>query len=99
MEGKNLEGSDIEILDKRMKDFAPSGLAIEPTTGNLFILSSQGHLLLVVNPEGEIKTIQFLDRFQYRQPEGICFDANGTLYLSSEGKGGTAKLYVVSKTK
>lgn len=98
MIGLNLEGAKKGILEKRMKDFAPSGIAIEPSTGDLFILSSSGHLLLVVDPNGSIKSIQFLDQFQYRQPEGICFDSDGTLYLSSEGKGGTAKLYVISKT-
>lgn len=67
------------------KSFGPSGLAVEPASGNLYLLSSPGKLLLVLNPSGQVLSIQKLDQKSFRQPEGICFGQDGTLYISSEG--------------
>jgi uncharacterized protein YjiK len=67
------------------KSFGPSGLAVEPDSGNLYLLSSPGKLLLVLNPAGQVISIQQLDKKTFRQPEGICFGQDGTLYISSEG--------------
>lgn len=74
--------------------FAPSGLAVHPLTGNLFITSSVGKLLMVLNQEGAILHIEKLDKDIHRQPEGLCFAHDGTLYLSNEGKGGRGRIHV-----
>lgn len=68
------------------KTFAPSGIAVHPITGELFIVSSQGKKLLILSPEGEKNTLIELDPETFVQPEGICFTPNGDLYISSEGK-------------
>ncbi len=67
--------------------FAPSGIAIHPHTGQLYILSSVGKSMLIINPDGSIAHFIKLQKKIHRQPEGICFDRNGVLYISNEGKG------------
>ena len=67
--------------------FSPSAIAIHPLTGNIFITSSVGKMLLVLSPQGQIMHIEKLSKKVHRQPEGLCFDASGVLYLSNEGKG------------
>ncbi|MFT4973229.1 MAG: hypothetical protein ACI9JY_002436, partial [Saprospiraceae bacterium] len=70
--------------DAPLDAFGPSGIAIHPKTGNFFILSSVGKLVVVLNPNGKIEHVEGLDKKIHRQPEGICFDADGTLYISNE---------------
>lgn len=71
---------------------SPSAIAIHPLTGNIYISSSVGKLLIVLDPNGQILYISKLDKKLFRQPEGLAFDKDGTLYVSNEGKGGKAKL-------
>ncbi len=73
--------------------FAPSGIAIHPETSDICIISSVGKLFIILNPDGKILHMEKLESAIFKQPEGICFDKNGTLYISTEGKGGKAKLY------
>ncbi len=68
--------------------FRPSGIAIHPVMDEIYILSSVGKLLIVLNREGLILGIQGLDANLFRQPEGICFSPGGDLFISNEGKGG-----------
>lgn len=79
---------DYFSLDKSEFVFSPSGLAIHPQTGHLYITSSVGKLLMVLDSNGAILHIEKLDKDIFPQPEGICFDHDGTLYISSEGDGG-----------
>jgi uncharacterized protein YjiK len=69
------------------KTFQPSGIAIHPVTGNIFILGSVGKLLLVLSRKGEILAMVKLSSKVFPQPEGICFSPDGTLYISNEGAG------------
>ena len=71
-------------IKKRLKSFSPSGIAVHPTLGHFYILSSKGHMLLVVDRNGEIVHIEFLSK-KIEQPEGICFDDESKMYISSEG--------------
>lgn len=66
--------------------FQPSGIAIHPHTGNIYILGSVGNLLLVFSREGEMQAIIDLKSKIHAQPEGICFSPDGTLYISNEGE-------------
>lgn len=90
---KNLKPRNIEeatyqedILYSRIKLFAPSGIAEHPVSGDLYILSSKGRLLVILGSDKLIKSVIFLNPFDHEQPEGICFDPKGNLYLSNEGK-------------
>lgn len=72
--------------------FQPSAVAIHPQTGNIYLLASVGKLLLILNPNGDIMAALKLDRHLFRQPEGICFAPDGTLFISNEGRGGKATI-------
>ena len=74
--------------------FSPSSVAIHPTTGDIYLLSSVGKLLVVINPSGQVLHISKLDKRIHRQPEGMAFDQYGNLYISNEAKKATAKLHV-----
>jgi len=67
--------------------FQPSGIAIHPVTGNIFILGSVGKLLLVLSGKGEMLAIIKLGSKIFPKPEGICFSPDGVLYIASEGYG------------
>ena len=78
---------ELTIDGSGLKDFMPSGLAVHPLTGQYYVISSAGDALVVFSPQGKILDQQPLSKKLLRQPEGICFDPNGTMYISSEGKG------------
>lgn len=87
---------DAFIKDRKyfdnVKDFDPSGIAVHPITGDIYLLSAD-HVLVVFTKNYELKEVVKLDDDIYRQPEGICFAPDGTLYISSEGAGKSAKLF------
>lgn len=66
----------------------PSGIAIQPLTRELFVLSAKTKLLAVYTEEGALKNIHELKHKEFFQPESITFTPNGDLYIGNEGKGG-----------
>ena len=68
--------------------FKPSGIAIHPIDGEIYIISSVGKLLIIMNSSGKVQNVIELDPKLYRQPEGICFSPTGDMFISSEGQGG-----------
>jgi len=68
--------------------FNPSGIAVHPLNGEIYIISSVGKLLVVLNNNGKILDVKELDPKAFRQPEGICFSPTGDMFISNEGKGG-----------
>lgn len=93
--------STLEKIDKLVKlfqpgeefIFGPSGLAVHPKTGDIYITSSVGKLLVVMQRDGHIKHMVKLKKKLHEQPEGIVFAQDGTLYISNEGKSGKGKIY------
>ena len=75
-------------------NFSPSGIAIHPKTEDVYILSSSKKMLLIINQAGEIQHLVKLSKKIHRQPEGIAFAEDGTLYISNEGKGGHGRIFV-----
>jgi uncharacterized protein YjiK len=67
--------------------FMPSGIAVHPHTEDVFLISSVGKLLVVLDKTGSIVSMAPLKRSLFRQPEGICFDHDGNMFISSEGRG------------
>lgn len=87
-----------KLMDTFAKDgedlrFNPSGLAIHPLTGHLYLLSSVGKTLMVLDEAGSILHIAKLNKKIHPQPEGICFDRDGTLFISNEGKDGQGNIH------
>ncbi|MEZ4828362.1 MAG: hypothetical protein R3C61_19035 [Bacteroidia bacterium] len=69
--------------------FRPSGISVHPLTGEIFMIASVGKMLIVLNPETyEVVQARYLSREIFKQPEGICFDPAGNLFISNEGRDG-----------
>jgi uncharacterized protein YjiK len=66
--------------------FQPSGIAIEKEKGYIYLLASVGKSLLVLDRGGHFLAYQNLPPHFFGQPEGICFTAEGDLFISNEGK-------------
>jgi uncharacterized protein YjiK len=67
--------------------YKPSGVAVHPRTGEVYLLASEGKKLLVLSRQGAIRAAVQLSPRMLKQPEGICFAPGGDLYISSEGRG------------
>ena len=62
----------------------PSGIAIHPVSGDLYVLSTVPQLLLILSANGRIRSINRLNPGLFEQPEGIAFDDDQNLYISNE---------------
>ncbi len=80
----------------RINDFDPSGIATDPVSGFIYVISAD-HILSVFSPDLRLAEVVLLNKKIYRQPEGICFDPEGNLYISSEGAGRKAMLFVLKR--
>ncbi len=77
--------------------FSPSGIAIHPSTREIFVLSTSLKRLAVLDySTGSLRYATRLDRDVIPQPEGIVFDAEGRLFIASEGKKGKGLLLCFS---
>jgi uncharacterized protein YjiK len=75
------------LSPSRHMPFNPSGIAVHPFSEDVFLISSVGKLLVVFDKSGSIISMAPLKRSLFRQPEGICFDNEGNMFISSEGRG------------
>lgn len=84
-----------DFFDEDELDFSPSAMAVHPINGDLYLLSSKGKMIVVMDRQNEIVYIQKLQKEEHPQPEGMCFDERGNLYISNEGDGrrGTILVY------
>lgn len=73
------------ISEKMEKGFRPSALAQNPIDQSWYIVSSVNQLLVITDLDWKVKNTIHLDRKMFPQPEGIAFDADGTMYISNEG--------------
>jgi len=64
--------------------FQPSGIAIHPVSGNIYIIASVGNLLIVYSREATMLAMIKLRNKYFKQPEGIGFSPDGSLYISNE---------------
>lgn len=79
--------------------FQPSGIAIHPISGNIFVLASVGNLLIVYSRAGEMLTMTALKSKFHPKPEGICFSSDGTLYIANEGDDNSKGTILKFKTR
>jgi uncharacterized protein YjiK len=70
------------------KKFRPSGIAVSPKTGQVFIIAANGSKLLILAEDGQKEALISLNPETFVQPEGICFTPNGDLFIASEGGDG-----------
>ncbi len=83
---------DREVLDQGGAPFKPSGIAVHPASGEIYIVSGVRKAVVVLSPEGDLTGAVSLPPRLYPQPEGITFASDGTLFISNEGAGGAATL-------
>ena len=102
-----VDAQDENIISKLFKNdssekgflFEPSELCIDPITEDVYILSSVGKTILALTSEGKLKFSVHLNPELYKQPEGLTFSKDGTMYISDEGKGGKANLIKISRLR
>lgn len=82
---------DLERVVGKEFRFKPSGLAVHPRTGELYVLSANDRAIIVFNADGSPKNLTRLKRKNFPQPEGIAFFPDGTLFIANEveDEGGT----------
>ncbi len=76
-----------KTLDDKVSRLKASAGAVDPITGNIFIISSINKLLIVADKQYRVKEAYELNRSTFGQPEGICFAPDGTLFISNEASG------------
>ncbi|NEU09862.1 hypothetical protein GZH53_16170 [Flavihumibacter sp. R14] len=75
------------------KVFRPSAVTVEPKTNKILVLSSINNLIAVLTPDGKISEIIQFEGKDYKQPEGLAFSDNGSLFVSNEaGKNGKGNI-------
>ena len=92
--GKN-QDDDEEVFN----GINPADIAINPLDGNLYVLEGKKPKLLIVNSGGKTLKLHNLVQETFTQPEGIIFSPEGTMYISNEGKNGTANIMEVELDK
>ncbi len=73
----------------------PSDIAINPLDGNIYILEARKPQLLILDAKGKALKLHNLLPETFPQPEGIIFSPEGKMYISNEGKNGTATIIEV----
>ena len=73
-------------------ELSPSGIAIHPTAGTIFVLAARQNLLVELSAEGHPLGARRLSGRNHRQPEGIAFASDGTLWIADEGGNGRSAL-------
>lgn len=78
-----------EKLAEEKVDFNPSAIGVHPVTHDIYLLSTlDNKCMAVFSRDGVLKSFQVINKDLMPQPEGLCFSAEGKLYISSEGKKG-----------
>jgi uncharacterized protein YjiK len=95
-----LKDSDLErVLSAKSTKLRPSGIAVHPITGDIYMIASVGRALVVFDNAGKPKNLTLLKRSLFPQPEGITFTPNGDLFIANEvdGDGGTILRFEMKK--
>lgn len=91
-----------KLIDKIYKLFGdlllpgelkPSAVAIHPLTEEVYVLSSAGPMIVVMNANGELLNVWALSGEHLPQAEGLSFLENGDLFISTEGNGRPGRLF------
>ena len=92
---------DFKLPEKDMeeavgrKKVRPSGVAIDPDSGDLLVVTAGQYAVFRIDREGElIDVIMRMDPRRHRQAEGIAITGDGRMLIADEGGGGRARLAV-----
>ena len=85
--------SKLKKLKHRVKQFAPSGIAVHPVTGEYYVISARGSLIAIYTKTKELVHVELVNNKTIPQPEGITFDIYNNLYISTEGQTFSGKIF------
>lgn len=77
---------------RSQQNFKPSAMAVHPTSGHLYVLSSVRPALAVLDADGALVALADLPAEIFPQPEGLAFSPDGAMYVATEADGGVARL-------
>lgn len=84
-----IKKSDFENVAGEKIDFYPAAIAVHPITHDIFIISTKDTKCVAqFTHDGKLKAFDYLEKEMLPQPEGICFDTKGNLYISTEARHG-----------
>ncbi len=74
-----------KITDDAEADFRPSAASINPMDNKVYIVSSIGKLMVVINSKtGKVEQAFGISALLFPQPEGITFSDKGDMFISNE---------------
>ena len=78
---------DFEAVAGEKVDFYPAAIAVHPITHDIYILSTKDTKAIAqFSYDKKLKAFDYIDKEILPQPEGICFDPQGNLYISTESR-------------
>jgi len=81
--------NDFENVAGEKVDFNPSAIAVHPVTHDIFVISTKDTKCIAqFSHDGKLKAFDYFDKEMLPQPEGICFDKKGNLYVSTQARHG-----------
>ncbi|MGV3504839.1 MAG: SdiA-regulated domain-containing protein [Adhaeribacter sp.] len=92
----NLADPALPQSKKPDRALQPSEIAVHPATGEIYLTEAANPQLLVLQPDGSIKTRYKLSKNSFGQPEGMSFTPAGKLYISNEGGKGKGNILEVA---
>lgn len=101
----NQQPVEIDLPDGKLgksvgeKQVHPSGIAIDPVSGNRIVLAARERAVFELTADGElIGVIMRLDARRHQQPEGIAITGDGRLLIADEANSRPATLTSYSTT-
>ncbi len=70
---------------KKAEDARPSEMSIDPKNGDILIADGPGQRIFVLTSEGKFKHFLSLDSKKFPQVEGMFFNPDAELFISTEG--------------
>lgn len=93
-----LENEQLEPLlkedDFKKVKMQPSAIAFHPIEKNYYLLSSSDHWVMVLDQEFNPISFHHLNPALFKQPEGITFSKDGTLFISNEARDGRPNILI-----
>ena len=78
---------DFEAVAGAKVDFYPAAIAVHPITHDIYVISTKDTKAIAqFSHEGKLNAFDYIDKEMLPQPEGICFDPEGNLYISTESR-------------
>jgi uncharacterized protein YjiK len=84
-----IKKNDFENVAGEKVDFYPAAIAVHPVSHDIFIVSTKDTKCIAqFSHDGKLKAFDYLEKEMLPQPEGICFDTKGDLYISTQARHG-----------